>query len=137
MDAKKFSAKEYKDVDLFAGSVPCPPFSIAGKQLGYDDDRDLFPQAIRLVSECRPKAVMLENVRGLLSKKFTSYRQQIIKAFADIGYWVEWKLIYSSEFGVPRLRPRAIAILIGFRDDYWPYFQWPKRNLKGQQRGKF
>src|SRR5262245_48553973 len=52
-------------VDLFAGGVPCPPFSKAGKQLGADDDRDLFPTALRLIRECQPRAVLLENVRGL------------------------------------------------------------------------
>lgn len=69
-DVKDFSATEFTDVDLFAGGVPCPPFSLAGKQLGSLDERDLFPDALRLVEECNPKAVMLENVRGLLSDKF-------------------------------------------------------------------
>jgi hypothetical protein len=57
-------------IDLLAGGVPCPPFSVASKQLGEDDERDLFPQAIRLISEMRPRAVMLENVRGFLDPKF-------------------------------------------------------------------
>src|SRR5208282_2943112 len=60
------------DVDLLAGGVPCPPFSIAGKQLGADDERDLFPQALRLVEECEPAAVMLENVRGLATARFAA-----------------------------------------------------------------
>ncbi len=58
-DVRDFSAKEFKGVDLLAGGVPCPPFSKAGKQLGSNDERDLFPEALRLVDECRPKAVML------------------------------------------------------------------------------
>lgn len=61
----------------FAG-VPCPPFSKAGKQLGGEDERDLFPEAIRLVAECKPQAVMLENVRGLLDSVFDEYRTKII-----------------------------------------------------------
>src|ERR1700722_11171740 len=61
-DVVNFSAKKYKDVDLLAGGVPCPPFSVAGKQLGHLDERDLFPEALRLVRECHPKAIMLENV---------------------------------------------------------------------------
>ncbi len=64
MDVHKFDARHYRGVDLLAGGVPCPPFSIAGKQLGADDERDLFPQALRLVEECDPAAVMLENVRA-------------------------------------------------------------------------
>src|SRR5437588_9969146 len=65
-DVTQWHATRYRGrVDLFAGGVPCPPFSKAGKQLGAGDERDLFPHALRLVRECRPRAVMLENVRGL------------------------------------------------------------------------
>ena len=63
----------FGEVDLFAGGVPCPPFSHAGKQLGHEDERDLFPEALRLINECNPKAVLLENVRGLLDPKFPNY----------------------------------------------------------------
>lgn len=59
-DVRDFSAKEFKGVDLLAGGVPCPPFSKAGKQLGSNDEPDLFPETLRLVDECRPKAVMLD-----------------------------------------------------------------------------
>lgn len=69
-DVKTFSASEYKGIELLAGGVPCPPFSVAGKQLGKNDERDLFPHAVRLVRECNPKAVMLENVRGLFDPNF-------------------------------------------------------------------
>jgi DNA (cytosine-5)-methyltransferase 1 len=56
-DVRAFSAKPYLGIDLLAGGVPCPPFSVAGKQLGKDDDRDLFPEALRLVEECDPALV--------------------------------------------------------------------------------
>src|SRR5581483_3454106 len=78
LDVREFDSRPYRGtVDLLAGGVPCPPFSMAGKQLGAEDERDLFPQALRLVEECRPSAVMLENVRGLSMARFTAYRQQI------------------------------------------------------------
>src|SRR6266516_1278663 len=64
-DVRQVDGTSYRGVDLLAGGVPCPPFSIAGKQLGADDERDLFPQALRLAEECEPAAVLLENVRGL------------------------------------------------------------------------
>ena len=65
-DVHEFSASEYRgEVDLLAGGVPCPPFSVAGKQLGAEDERDLFPEALRLISECDPRAVMIENVKGI------------------------------------------------------------------------
>src|SRR4051794_31190972 len=64
-DVREFDATSLCGLDLLAGGVPCPPFSVAGKRLGASDSRDLFPQALRLVAECQPAAVMLENVRGL------------------------------------------------------------------------
>ena len=79
-DVRDFDGTPYKGVDLFAGGVPCPPFSAAGKQLGKDDERDLFPEAIRLIREIEPKAVMLENVRGFLSGQFDDYREWILKS---------------------------------------------------------
>ena len=77
-DLRHYSVDKWKGVALLAGGVPCPPFSKAGKQLGNDDERDLFPEAIRLVSECKPEAVMLENVRGILDKVFDDYRANIV-----------------------------------------------------------
>jgi DNA (cytosine-5)-methyltransferase 1 len=77
-DVHHFDAAGHLGVDLLAGGVPCPPFSIAGQQPGADDERDLFPQALRLVEECRPVAVMLENVRGLSTARFAGYRDQVL-----------------------------------------------------------
>lgn len=125
-DVRLFSAAEYKNIDLLAGGVPCPPFSIAGKQLGHMDERDMFPEALRLVRECNPKAVMLENVKGILSEKFLSYRKQIIKELEDLGYECDWQLINSSDYGVSQLRPRAI--LVALKKEYFPYFSWPVKN---------
>ena len=79
-DVREFSGKQYcGKVDLLAGGVPCPPFSVAGKQLGQDDDRDLFPEAIRLLREIKPRALMLENVRGFLDPVFADYREHILE----------------------------------------------------------
>ncbi len=105
-DVRQFSALPWRgEVDLLAGGVPCPPFSHAGRQLGADDERDLFPEALRLVGECKPRAVMLENVRGLLDPKFDDYRQQILQGLIGLGYTGDWKLLHASDFGVPQLRP--------------------------------
>ena len=104
-DVKSFSASNYTDIDLLAGGVPCPPFSVAGKQLGDEDDRDLFPEALRLVRECNPKAVMLENVRGIFDPKFSAYRENIKASLFDMGYISEWELVHSHHYGVPQLRP--------------------------------
>jgi len=122
-DVAQFSASQYKGIDLFAGGVPCPPFSKAGKQLGKDDERDLFPQAMRLVSECRPKAVMLENVRGLLDPAFAGYREELNHSLERMGYVPRWKLLQASSFGVPQLRPRVI--LVALPREYSDFFDWP------------
>jgi DNA (cytosine-5)-methyltransferase 1 len=123
MDLSGFDAAKYEGIDLLAGGVPCPPFSKAGKQLGAGDERDLFPQALRLVKECRPRAVLLENVKGLLDARFSSYRNEIIQYLARLGYHGEWRLLNASNFGVPQLRPRAV--LVAARKDLWPHFEWP------------
>jgi DNA (cytosine-5)-methyltransferase 1 len=125
-DVKDFSAKKYKGVDLLAGGVPCPPFSIAGKQLGQLDERDLFPEALRLVKECNPKAVMLENVRGILEIKFKEYRRYILDELYKLGYQCDWRLVNSSDYGVSQLRPRAI--LVALKKEYFDYFKWPRKN---------
>ena len=116
-------AHEYRGVDLVAGGVPCPPFSYAGKQLGADDERDLFPAMIELVSVVRPRAIMIENVRGLLDPKFDAYRASVEEHLAQVGYSLQWKLLNASDFGVPQLRPRVIAV--GFRHDTAPSFEYP------------
>jgi DNA (cytosine-5)-methyltransferase 1 len=128
-DVKTFTTIKYKgQVDLFAGGVPCPPFSVAGKQLGHLDERDLFPEALRLVKECNPKAVLLENVRGILDPKFSSYRQNIINELNKLGYKSDWKLLNSSDYGVSQLRPRAI--LVALKPKYFKHFQWPAEHKK-------
>lgn len=125
MDVHDFDGKPYRNqVDLFAGGVPCPPFSIAGKQLGAEDERDLFPQALRLVDEIQPKAVLLENVKGLGQKRFDSYRAQIIERLEALGYTVHWELFQAADFGVPQLRPRFI--LVAIQNEYASAFDWPK-----------
>jgi len=111
-DVRDFSAKPYCDIDLLAGGVPCPPFSKAGKQLGSNDERDLFPEALRLVEECQPKAVLLENVRGFLDAVFTDYRLSLKQKLATLGYESSWHLLNASDFGVPQLRPRVVIVAI-------------------------
>lgn len=123
-DLYYFDGRPYQGIDLVAGGVPCPPFSKAGKQLGANDERDLFPEAIRLVDECRPKAVMLENVRGLLDAIFDDYRNKIEKQLQKLGYIPGWRLFNASDYGVSQLRPRVV--FVGIRKDYADGFVWPE-----------
>lgn len=123
-DLQAFDGRPYRGIDLLAGGVPCPPFSKAGKQLGADDERNLFPEAIRLVDECRPQAVMLENVRGLLDAVFDGYRQEVQEQLQRMGYTCAWKLINASDHGVSQLRPRTL--LVAIRADRAGGFSWPQ-----------
>jgi len=123
-DIREFSGADYHGVDLLAGGVPCPPFSIAGKQLGAADERDLFPEALRLVEEIAPRAVMLENVSGFSKDKFREYRLSILKKIISLGYSVDWRVLNACDYGVPQLRPRFI--LVGVRKEYAPFFHWPE-----------
>ena len=122
-DVKSFSASGYSGIDLLAGGVPCPPFSIVGKQLGHNDERDLFPEALRLIKECNPKAVMLENVRGLFDPKFAEYRNLIQFQIENMGYKCFWELVNAAHYGVPQHRPRTI--LVALKHEYAKYFVWP------------
>ena len=123
-DPEVWRPADHRGVALFAGGVPCPPFSTAGKQLGSSDERDLFAWAIEQVGVIRPRAVMLENVRGLAGPRFAGYRQRVIDRLAELGYVGEWKLLTSADFGVPQLRPRFVLVAMPFAEQQ--YFRWPE-----------
>jgi DNA (cytosine-5)-methyltransferase 1 len=122
-DLHHFYAGAFNGVDLLAGGVPCPPFSVAGKQLGADDERDLFPAMLRLASECKPRAILIENVSGLLKPRFDAYRVGVLNELSELGYFGEWQLLNASDFGVPQLRPRAL--LVAMHPEEWNRFKWP------------
>jgi DNA (cytosine-5)-methyltransferase 1 len=113
----------YRGVDLLAGGVPCPPFTIAGRQLGATDERDLFAWAIELCGVVRPRALMLENVRGLSLPRFSAYRQHVLDRLTELGYTASWKLLHAADYGVPQLRPRFV--LVAMRPDDFARFSWP------------
>jgi len=123
-DLHDFDAQAYQGIDLVAGGVPCPPFSKAGKQLGAADARDLFPQALRVVEACRPMAVMLENVRGLLDPVFADYRNHLETQLKKLGYTSAWKLLNASDYGVSQLRPRVVLVALCHK--IAGRFSWPE-----------
>ena len=144
-DVRKVNFSELGNVDLVAGGPPCQPFSIGGKAHGYDDLRDMFPQAVRAVRELRPRAFMFENVRGLLRQAFSNYveyirlqltypdfpispnvswdknLQRLQKHHTSSGradgltYQVSIHLANAADFGVPQHRHRVF--FVGFRSD--------------------
>lgn len=128
-DLNDFDPGPYKHIDVVAGGLPCPPFSKAGKQLGHNDERNLFPAALKIVRVIKPRAVVIENVRGILDAVFEDYRTYISGEISALGYWTDWRLLNASDFGVPQLRPRVVftAIKTGLEQN----FSWP---VNGEQK---
>jgi DNA (cytosine-5)-methyltransferase 1 len=126
-DVAHVDGHAFSGIDLLAGGVPCPPFSVAGKQLGDGDERDLFPQALRLVAEIGPRAVLLENVKGLGTGKFDSYRAGVLGRLAELGYQSWWRLVNASDHGVPQLRPRFVLVAVA--RPWAAAFRWPDPQL--------
>ncbi|WP_285391236.1 DNA cytosine methyltransferase [Streptomyces sp. RKAG337] len=126
-DVRSFDARGLPGTDngvgLLAAGVPCPPFSMAGKQLGGEDDRDLFPAVLSLAAVLQPHAVLIENVKGLMQRKFAPYRVTILQRLEDLGYIAEWRLLRACDYGVPQLRPRAV--LVAMRPNMFSSFRWP------------
>jgi len=126
-DLGDFDARGLGDVDLLSGGLPCPPFSIAGQQLGSEDERDCFPMALRIVRKIRPKSIMFENVPGLLQPKFELYRKRVTARLARLGYGCGWHRVVSSDLGVPQHRPRTLLVgLLGRRPEEGPMYR-PRR----------
>jgi DNA (cytosine-5)-methyltransferase 1 len=122
-DPEVWEPAAYAGVDLVAGGVPCPPFTVAGRQLGATDERDLFAWAVELCGRIRPRALLLENVRGLSLNRFGAYRQHVLDRLRELGYVPGWQLLQASSFGVPQLRPRSV--LVAVREVDAPWFRWP------------
>ncbi|TKA00171.1 DNA cytosine methyltransferase [Actinacidiphila oryziradicis] len=128
------------EIDLLAGGVPCPPFSYAGHQLGKDDERDLFPTMVELAEQIRPKAIMIENVRGLALEKFSEYRRQILGLLQEIKtddgkhplyQLCGWRILHAEDYEVPQQRPRSILVMM--QQPYAEHFYWPKATGHSKQ----
>jgi DNA (cytosine-5)-methyltransferase 1 len=140
-------------LDLLAGGPPCQPFSLGGKHGGHGDARDMFPEAVRATRELKPRAVMFENVKGLLRQSFAKYFEYIVLqiTYPDItrkerenwkehlarleryhtkgshdGLWyrVVFGLFNASDYGVPQRRERVI--IVGFRSDLHLDWSFPQ-----------
>jgi DNA (cytosine-5)-methyltransferase 1 len=130
-DACVWRPSDYQGVTLLAGGVPCPPFTVAGRQLGANDERDLYAWAVELCGVMQPRALLLENVRGLSTDRFSAYRQHVLDRLRSLGYVPGWRLLQASDFGVPQLRPRTV--LVALRPEDAPWFRWPSGAVLGGQ----
>ncbi|MFQ5450504.1 MAG: DNA cytosine methyltransferase [Nitrospinaceae bacterium] len=142
-----------KEIDLLAGGPPCQPFSLGGKHRGHEDARNLFPEVFRAVRELRPKAIFVENVKGLLRQSFAGYFEYILlqltypgivrrksetwtdhlsrleqlhtKAkYNGISYQIIFRLLKAADYGIPQRRERVF--IVGFRSDLGVEWSFPE-----------
>ena len=129
-DIKEIAADEIPDCDVITAGFPCQPFSSAGSRKGIEDERgNLFLECIRIIDAKKPKVVVFENVRGILSiknKDGSLLIDTIVYLLENLnpGYNVGYKLLNSSEYGVPQQRYRVI--FVGFRKDLGIHYQFPE-----------
>lgn len=113
-DVRDVDWSKFKDIDLVAGGPPCQPFSVSGKQLGHQDMRDMVPEFVRIVSEVRPAAFIMENVKGLAMMKFKNYLDKAIADMKALGYTVSHTVLNAADYGVPQFRERLF--IVGLRE---------------------
>lgn len=142
------------EVMVVSGGPPCQPFSICGKHRGHNDERDMFPQAVRAVRELRPKAFIFENVKGLMRESFATYFEYITLQLAHPSlarrkgepwrehrerlekhhtshktsseYNVVFRLLNAADYGVPQKRERVF--IVGFRSDLGVEWSFPEES---------
>ncbi|WP_224242240.1 DNA cytosine methyltransferase [Hyalangium gracile] len=152
-DIHALDFNQFGPVDLVAGGVPCQPFSLGGKHKGMNDERDMFPDFVRAVRDLRPKAFIIENVKGLLRQTFRNYFSYIFLQlsypdlhrkkgesweghlrrledvrtqgrYADLQYNVIFQLLNAANYGIPQTRERVF--IVGFRSDVGHPWHFPK-----------
>lgn len=110
-DITSIDVDELPSFDLLAGGFPCQAFSLAGKRRGFEDTRGtLFFEIARILEAKRPRLVLLENVKGLLSHDDGETFRVILETMDELGYWVEWSVLNSKNFGVPQNRERVFIV---------------------------
>ncbi|WP_223568613.1 DNA cytosine methyltransferase [Agrobacterium tumefaciens] len=119
--------QQFQGIDLLAGGVECRPFSQAGKQLGANDSRNLFDEAIRYVKVIRPRAFFFENVEGFADKKFLKYRASVFQRLKALDYRIGLHKLNARDFGLAQSRPRLV--LVGVHKDEPGLFSLPKDGI--------
>jgi DNA (cytosine-5)-methyltransferase 1 len=152
-DIRYFDFSMFADkAELVSGGPPCQPFSIGGKHRGFNDSRDMFPEAARVVRTVRPKAFIFENVRGLLRRSFAKYFEYVLLQltypeiapvkdeswtehltrlerhhtkgrYQGLYYRVAFRLVNAADYGVPQKRERVV--IVGFRSDIGEDWHFP------------
>lgn len=156
-DIKDFDFSSFEDIDLVAGGPPCQPFSLGGKHRADQDQRDLFPQAIKAIETLVPRAFIFENVKGLLRSSFADYFEYILlrltypravcavdcdwkqhllalrslKKYSGLTYDVHHALLNAADYGVPQQRERVF--IVGLRSDLKLQWSFPKPTHSREQ----
>ncbi len=151
-DVRRISFSALGPVDLVAGGPPCQPFSIGGKHRGMTDERNMIPQFARAVRELRPRAFIMENVRGLTRPSFIPYFGYVLRELAHpevarnagetweehnlrlisherfgtcgLSYTVKPQLVNAADYGIPQVRQRVFVV--GMRSDLSRGFRFPE-----------
>ncbi|WP_223701715.1 DNA cytosine methyltransferase [Sutcliffiella deserti] len=127
-DIREIHEDEIPECDILVGGFPCQPFSSAGNRKGVADERGtLFHETIRIIKKKQPKVILFENVRGILSIKNedgSKLIDEIERIMFEEGYYVDYKLLKASDYGVPQNRYRVI--IVGIRKDLNKRFEFPK-----------
>lgn len=109
-DVKEVGKHNLESVELICGGFPCQPVSVAGKRQASADERDMWPEFARIIDELRPRWVVAENVRGILSAENGRYFGGILRDLAGFGYDAEWQVLSAREFGAPHQRDRVYFV---------------------------
>lgn len=110
-DVKTFNATEYNGrIDVLTGGFPCQPFSHAGKRMGSEDDRHLWPEMLRIISECKPQWVVGENVRGIISWSDGMVLEEVCVDLESVGYAIESFVIPAAGTNAPHRRDRLFVV---------------------------
>lgn len=124
-DIRTLNISELPDFDILMGSPVCKSFSFAGNNKGFEDEKygDLSYYYLQVLKEKKPKAFVFENVKGMVSKKHKAYFDELIKAFEELGYDINYKIVNAHHWGVPQLRERLL--IVGIRKDFDKTFEFP------------
>lgn len=110
-DIKEIEAKDIPDFDILCGGFPCQSFSIAGKRLGFEDARGtMFFEVARILKEKRPKAFILENVKGLTNHDKGETLKTILNILDELDYSVDYRVLNASDYGIPQSRERWYCV---------------------------
>lgn len=138
-DIKSIDEKDIPEHDLLLAGFPCQSFSIAGQRKGFDDIRGtLFFDVARILSEKKPKYILLENVKNLISHDGSNTIRKILETLNEIGYTVDFTVINSCEAGVPQNRDRTYicGIFNGLTEEFLTDSRSTKANVLKQELNK-